>query len=87
MSWGKSDKMRGLSSISLLFRKELNKFNYTGARMLESIYHMTLEFIKNRIFGVKMSRLYQLLRNAIMDIRTSSDEICKPLVVLLSIIA
>ena len=30
----KSDKMRG---------KEFNKFNNTGARMLDSIYHMTLK--------------------------------------------
>ena len=39
---GKSDKMRGLSSIlSPLFRNEFNKFNNTRARMLDSIYHMT----------------------------------------------
>ena len=38
---GKSDKMRGLSSILLLFRNKFNKFNKTGARMLDSIYHMT----------------------------------------------
>ena len=30
---GKRDKMRGLPSISSLFRNELNKFNNTGARM------------------------------------------------------
>ena len=34
---GKRDKMRGLSSILSLFRKEFNKFNNTGARMLDSI--------------------------------------------------
>ena len=38
----KRDKMRGLSSILSLFRNEFNKFNNTGARMLDSIYHMTL---------------------------------------------
>ena len=38
---GKSDKMRGLPSILSLFRNEFNKFNKTGARMLDSIYHMT----------------------------------------------
>ena len=32
---GKSDKMRGLPSILLLFRNEFNKFNNTGARMLD----------------------------------------------------
>ena len=30
---GKSDKVRGLPSILLLFRGKLNKFNNTGARM------------------------------------------------------
>ena len=36
---GKSDKMRGLPSILLLFRNKFIKFNNTGARMLDSIYH------------------------------------------------
>ena len=49
----KSDKMRGLPSILLLFRNKFNKFNNTGAQILDSIYHMTLKLIKNRIFGVK----------------------------------
>ena len=39
---GKRDKMQGLPSILSLFRNELNKFNNTRARMLDSIYHMTL---------------------------------------------
>ena len=39
---GKRDKMRGWPSILSLFRKEFNKFNNTRARMLDSIYHMTL---------------------------------------------
>ena len=30
---GKSDKMRGMSSILLLFRNEFNKFNNTGGRI------------------------------------------------------
>ena len=34
---GKSDKMLGLLNILLLFRNEFNKFNNTGARMLDSI--------------------------------------------------
>ena len=44
---GKSDKMRGLPSILSLFRNKFDKFNNTGAQMLDSIYHMTLKFIKN----------------------------------------
>ena len=39
----KRDKMQGLSSILSLFRNEINKFNNTGARMLDFIYHMTLK--------------------------------------------
>ena len=55
--------MRGLPSILSLFRNEFNKSNNIGARMLDSIdsiYHMTLTLLKNRIFGVKTSRLCHL---------------------------
>ena len=38
---GKRDKMRGLVSTLSLFRNEVNAFNKTRARMLDSIYHMT----------------------------------------------
>ena len=37
--------MRGLPSILSLSRDEFNKFNNTTARMLDSIYHMTLRLI------------------------------------------
>ena len=50
---GKRDKMRGLPSILFLFRNKFNKFNNTGARMLDSIYHMTLKLFSNHFFGVK----------------------------------
>ena len=39
----KRDKKRGLSSILSLFPNSFNKFNNTGSRMLDSIYHMTLK--------------------------------------------
>ena len=39
----KRDKMRGLSSILSLFRNKFNKFNNTGAGMLDFTYHMTLK--------------------------------------------
>ena len=64
---GKSDKMRGLPSNLLLFRNKFNKFNNTGERMLDSIYHITLKLIKNRIFGVKTSRFCHLLCNVIIN--------------------
>ena len=38
---GKRDKMQGLPSILSFFRNEFDKFNYTRARMLDSIYSMT----------------------------------------------
>ena len=42
-SW-KSDKMGGLLSI-LSLCNEFNEFNNTRARMLDSIYHMTLRLL------------------------------------------
>ena len=38
-------KLRGLQSILSLFRNEFNKFNNTRARMLDSIYHMSLRLL------------------------------------------
>ena len=62
------------------FFTSFNKFNNTGARMLDSFYHMTLKFIKTHIFGMKTSSFSPLLRNVIIDFITSCYEICKPLV-------
>ena len=50
---GKGDKMRGLPTILFLFRNKFNKFNNTRARMLDSIYHMTLRLLWNLISAVK----------------------------------
>ena len=66
---GKSDKMRGLPSILLLFRNKF-KFNNTGARMLDFLYHKTLNLLKNHIFGMKKSRFCTLLCNIIMEVIT-----------------
>ena len=77
----KRDKMRGLPSILLLFRNELNKFDNTGARMSNCFYHMILKSIKIVFFAVKMSIFCHLLRNVTMDVIMLSYEICKPLVV------
>ena len=54
---GKRDKMRGLPSILSLFRNEFNKFNNTRARMLDSIYHLTLS-VKNVIILSFTQRSY-----------------------------
>ena len=40
---GKRDQMRGVLRILSFFRNGFNKFNNTGAQMLDSIYHMTLK--------------------------------------------
>ena len=42
---GKRDKLRGLPSILSPFRNEFNKFKNTRARMLDSIYYMTLRLL------------------------------------------
>ena len=49
---GKRSKMRGLPSILSLFRNELNRFNNTRSRMLDSIYHMT-KTLKSFFFWCK----------------------------------
>ena len=41
----KRDILRGLPSILSLFPNKFNKVNDTRARMLDSIYHMTLRLL------------------------------------------
>ena len=65
---GKRDKMRGLPSILSLFRNELNKFNNTRARMLDSIYHMT-NTVKSH-FWRKNAIIFHYDRNVVMDVIT-----------------
>ena len=43
--------------------------------MLDSIYHITLELIKNRIFGVKTTKFCHILRNVIMDLITFPENL------------
>ena len=75
----KRDEMRGLPSILSLFRNEFNKFNNTGARMLDSIYHMTLRLLLKLISGVKNVIILSLytqrcygrhMSNVVMDVIT-----------------
>ena len=47
------DKMRGLTSILSLFGSELDKFDNTGAWIIDSIYHMTLKLFCYRFFARK----------------------------------
>ena len=62
---GKRGKMRGLPSILSHFRNEFNKLNNTRARMLDSIYDMTLITLKSHfrrknviIFSLCTQRYY-----------------------------
>ena len=50
----------------ITFLQQINKFNNTGARLLDSICQMTLTLLKNHIFGVKTSIFCHVLRNVIM---------------------
>ena len=43
---GKGIKCEACQSILSLFRKEFNKFNNTGPRIVDSIYDMTLKLLK-----------------------------------------
>ena len=54
------DKMRGLPSILSLLLHEFNNFDNTRARMLGSIYHMTLKLLNKHILGAKTSRFFHI---------------------------
>ena len=66
--------MRGLLSILSLFRKEFNKFNNTGARILDLfrifIYHMTLKLLFNRVFLHKSAKTLSYIRAVITKVNT-----------------
>ena len=57
---GKRDKMRGLMSISSLFRSEFDKSNKlnTGPRMLDSIYHRASKILKIAFWHEKGNILF-----------------------------
>ena len=50
----KWSKARLDENFNRFFPNEFNKFNNTGARMLDSIYHMTLKLLKNQILAWKL---------------------------------
>ena len=56
----KSDKMWGVQSIYRFFLNKFNKFDNTGAGMLDSIYHMTLRLLWNLISDVIKLRFFSL---------------------------
>ena len=63
---GKRDKMRDLPSILSLFRNDLNKFNYTRARTLDSAILSTfiiklIFLLKTFVLSIFSGRLRQVL--------------------------
>ena len=46
----KRDKMQACQVFLSLLRNEFYKFNNSGARVLDSIYHMTVRLLSNIIF-------------------------------------
>ena len=59
--------MQGLLSILSLLRNDFNKFNNTGARMLDWIFHRKLKLFTNIIFGKKTLRFCHLLLTVVID--------------------
>ena len=60
---GKSDKIRGLPSILFLFRNKFNKFNNTGAQMLDSIKIVvisSIEIFRDGSFATCMKKIFRL---------------------------
>ena len=62
--------MQGLPSISSLFRNKFNKFNNTRARMLGSIYHITLMFTLKSHFWRKKAIFCHAVHYVVMDVIT-----------------
>ena len=54
---GKREKNVKLAKLLSRFCNDFKRFNDTGARMLDSIYYMTLKLLKNCFFGVKTSQI------------------------------
>ena len=60
--------MGGLPSILSLFCNKFNKFINTGARMLDSLYHMILKILKKSHFWRDESRFPAFFRNVKVDV-------------------
>ena len=64
---GKRVEMRGLPSILSLYSNEFNKFNNTRARMLDSVYHVTLRLLCSLIADGKTLLFYHNVHKVVMD--------------------
>ena len=57
--------MRGYPSILSLFRNVFNKFNNSGAHMLDSIYHIGITITLNLISVIKTLKCCHYVRNVV----------------------
>ena len=56
IKWFVKDKVRGFAENFISFPNEFNKFNNTGARMQDSVYHIILKSLSVSDFRIKTSR-------------------------------
>ena len=73
----KRDKMLGKPHILSLFLNLFNKFDNTGAQVIDSVYHITLNLFCNHIFGVKMPRFCHLYSTLLLGSLHNVTEMCK----------
>ena len=65
---GKKIRCEALPGILSVFHNEFNKFNNTGARMQDSIYHMTLKSHFISKLALKGRDLATRKRDVLMDV-------------------
>ena len=65
---GKTIRCEAVPSILAVFLNEFNKFNKTGARMQDSIYHMALHSHFIRKFALKCHDFALRKREVYMDV-------------------
>ena len=75
------EEIKCLPNILSYFRNEFNKFNNTGARMLDCIYHMTLNSFEIAFFARKIKLIFAIhvytRRYSGRQYITSQKSLCK----------
>ena len=66
----------------MLVCNEFNKLNYTGACMLDSIYHMTITFFEIEFWSENI-KILSLCKQHSCGCSLNNITICKPLVIFL----
>ena len=67
-SWGKKIRCEALPSILSVSPNEFNKFNNTGTRMQDSVYHMTQKLHLLANFALKRHDFAIIKRDISMDV-------------------